>query len=162
VEELGKHARVFISSEGPLPEEFEKYRIKLPAVKMLDLLYYATMYIGEGATMASECAVLGTPAIYFSSLRLGYLEEQEQRYGLVYNYQDTDLQQERVVEKALDLLQRENLKEEWRAKKDRLLSEKIDVTRFVMDFIEHYPRSFQQYKDRIRGEQVSSQMTRCI
>ncbi len=37
------------------------------------LLAYATLFIGEGATMASECAVLGTPAIYVNSLQLGYL-----------------------------------------------------------------------------------------
>ena len=162
VAELGKHARVLISSEGPLPEEFEKYRITLPAVKMLDLLYYASMYIGEGATMASECGVLGTPAIYFNSLRLGYLEEQEQRYGLVYNYRDANLLQERVVEKALDLLRRDNLKEEWRVKRERLLSDKIDVTQFMTDFIEHYPQSFNEYKDTMRSERVASQMPGCI
>ena len=61
--------------------------------------------------MASECGVLGTPAIYFNSLRLGYLEELEQRYGLVYNYRDANLLQERVVEKAL----------EWVDKADRPL-----------------------------------------
>ena len=59
--------------------------MKIPKSKIHDLLYYATMYIGEGASMASEAAVLGTPSIYINPLRLGYLDELEKKYGLVYN-----------------------------------------------------------------------------
>ena len=53
---------------------------------MHDLLYYATMYIGEGATMASEAAILGTPSIYINTLRLSYTDEEEAKYDLLYNY----------------------------------------------------------------------------
>ncbi|OGO23657.1 MAG: hypothetical protein A2144_01450 [Chloroflexi bacterium RBG_16_50_9] len=146
VEELGKYARVFITSEGPLPDEFEKYRITIPAEKILDLLFYASLYIGEGATMASESAVLGTPTIYFNPLSLGYLEEEEERYGLVYNFSNVKSSQGQVVEKALELIRRDNLKEEWRARSKRFLRDKIDVTRFMIDFIENYPESFYKYR----------------
>jgi len=148
VEELGKYARILITSESSLPEEFEKYRITVPPERMHDLLYYATLYIGEGATIASECAVLGTPAIYVNTLRLGYLDEQEKRYGLVYNFSDPETAQTEALEKALELLRRENLEEEWQAKRERLLSDKIDVTEFMVKFIENYPESFNEYKSR--------------
>jgi len=148
VEELGKHARVLITSESALPQEFEKYRITASPEKMLNLLFYAAMYIGEGAPMASECAVLGTPAIYVNTLSLGYLEEQEECYGLVYNYTNPKLTQEQITEKALELLKMDNLKEEWRTRTKRLLKEKIDVTEFMIDIIENYPESFQRYKER--------------
>ena len=36
--------------------------------------------------MASECAVLGVPAIYVSPLGRGYTDDEEQRYGLVHNF----------------------------------------------------------------------------
>lgn len=140
VTELEKYAPVFITSESPLPEEFKKYGITIPPERIHDLLYYATMYIGEGATMASECAALGVPAIYTNPLRLGYLDEQEERYGLIYNLQDA----EQVVQKATQLFQQQDLKQEWARKRKRLLKEKIDVTQFMMDFIENYPQILKQ------------------
>jgi len=148
VKELGKYARVLITSESKLPDEFEKYRITVKASKMHDLLYYALLYVGEGATMASECAVLGTPAIYFNPLKLDYLEEQEKNYGLIISFTDPELSQESVVEKALELVTRDNIKEEWRAKSKKFLNDKIDVTRFMIDFIGNYPRSFYEYQAR--------------
>lgn len=142
VKELEKYARVFITSESPLPEEFKEYGITIPPERIHDLLYYATMYVGEGATMASECAALGVPAIYASTLRLGYLDEEEERYGLVYNLQDT----EQVVQKAIELLQQQDLKQEWVRKRKRLLEDKIDVTQFMVDLIENYPGSLKLYE----------------
>lgn len=140
VTELEKYATVFITSESPLPEEFKNHRLTIPPERIHDLLYYATMYIGEGATMASECATLGVPAIYTNPLRLGYLDEQEEGYGLIYNLQDA----EKVVQKATQLFQQQDLKQEWARKRKRLLKDKIDVTQFMMNFIENYPQSLKQ------------------
>jgi hypothetical protein len=39
------------------------------------------------------------------------------------------------------LLSQENLKEQWKIKRDRLLADKIDVTAFYVWFIENYPES---------------------
>lgn len=142
IKELDKYARVFITSESPLPQEFEKHRLTIPPEKVHDLLYYATMYIGEGATMASECAVLGVPTIYTNALRLGYVDEQEERYGLSYNLQDI----EQVLHKATQLLSQRGLKQEWAHKRERLLADKIGVTSFMVDLIENYPRSLKVYK----------------
>jgi predicted glycosyltransferase len=141
VKEIEKRAQVFITSEKTLTKEFEKYRITIPPEKIHDLLYYATMYIGEGATMASEAAVLGTPAIYVNTLRLGYLDEQEERYGLLYNFSNPKTAQKDVLRKAVEQLEDENLKTRWHNKRAKLLSEKIDVTKFLTDFIENYPES---------------------
>jgi len=146
IKEIEKRAQVFITSEKPLTKEFEKYRITIPPEKIHDLLYYATMYVGEGATMASEAAVLGTPAIYVNTLRLGYLDEQEERYGLVYNFSNPKTAQKDVLTKAIELLEDENLKNKWQRKKEKMLNEKIDVTKFMTEFIEDYPESFKEWK----------------
>jgi len=138
VSRLEPYGRVLITSEVKLDADLEKYRITLHPDKLHDLLYYATLYIGEGATIASECAVLGTPAIYVSTLRLGYLDEQEERYGLVYNFSNPRLAQEQAVAKAIELLQRNNLKEEWQLKREKLLQEKVDVTNFMVELIGNY------------------------
>ena len=146
IKEIEKRAQVFITAEKILAKDFEKYRITIPPEKIHDLLYYATMYIGEGATMASEAAVLGTPAIYVNTLRLGYTDEEEKNYGLVYNFSSPETAQKDALEKAVELLEDRNLKKKWQRKKEKLLNEKIDVTKFMTDFIENYPESFIEYK----------------
>ncbi len=141
VHEFQKYGRVFITSEKPLPEEFEKYRISVSPEKMHDLLYYATRLYGESATMASECAVLGTHAIFCDFAGRGYTDEEERDYGLVYNFKLDESSQERSIEKAVELLQDPALKEKGREKQKRLLNDKIDVTAFMVWFIENYPQS---------------------
>ena len=141
VHEFQKYGRVFITSEKPLPEEFEKYRICVSPEKMHDLLYYATLLYGESSTMASECAVLGTHAIFCDFAGRGYTDEEERDYDLVYNFKLDESSQERSIEKAVELLQDPALKEKGREKQKRLLNDKIDVTAFMVWFIENYPQS---------------------
>ena len=95
--------------------------------------------------MASESAVLGTPAIFVSTSRRGYTNEEESKYDLVYNFSDPKKGQRQALDKAFELLKNENTKEEWREKRKRMLSEKIDVTKFMTEFIENYPESFYEY-----------------
>ncbi|NEW60222.1 DUF354 domain-containing protein [Sulfurovum sp. bin170] len=142
VEELSKKMKVFISSEGELPKKLKPYQIKIPPQKMHDALAFATLFIGEGATMASECAMLGTPSIYINSLNPITIREQES-YGLIFNYRDA----EGVVEKSMELLNQENLKDEFSKRRDKMLSKKIDVTAFTIWFIENYPQSLQITED---------------
>ena len=44
------------------------------------------MVIGESATMASEAACLGIPAIFISNTGRGYTTEQDKKYGLIKHY----------------------------------------------------------------------------
>jgi len=132
IKELGRYGRVIITSESHLPEEFEKYKMPISPTKIHDLLYYATLYIGEGATMASEATVLGTPAIFVSSITAGTLEEQEKRYGLLYSFRNED----EAIKKALDLLKTKELKQQWQKKREIMLKDKIDVTAWIVDLIE--------------------------
>lgn len=143
IEEIKKHAKVFISSEGELPEEFKKYQINIPSERMHDVLAYAKLFIGESGTMASECAVLGTPAIYVNSLPLmGYLKEEKEN-GLLFHFSNSD----GVLDKALELLNIPNLKKEWQNRRQKMLSDKIDVTAFMVWFIENYPDSAKIMKE---------------
>jgi uncharacterized protein len=137
VRELERYGRVLITSEGSLPKELEKYRIKVSPEKLHDLLYYATLYIGEGATVASECAILGTHAIYINTLRLGYCDEEEERYKLVFNFSNPESMEKEAFEKAIELLERPSLRQEGKTKREKLLADKIDVTRFMVDFVEN-------------------------
>lgn len=151
VRELEKYGQVFISSEGRIDKDLEKYRIKVFPEKLHDLLCYASLYIGEGATMATESAILGTPSIYVSSLigTMGNFIELEQKYGLIFNYNDPN----KAINKAVELIQKPNLKKEWKKKREKLLKDKIDVTAFMVWFVENYPESFREMKKNpeVRG-----------
>ena len=135
VQKLENYGRVLITSEGDPGDGLEKYQIKVSPEKMHDLLYYASLYVGEGATMAAESAILGTPAIYVSSLvgTMGNFVELEEKYSLIFNYSSSD----KILDKAIELIQRKDLKQEWGKKKDVLFDDKIDVTEFMLDFIEN-------------------------
>ncbi len=133
IAELQKYARVLISSESPLPEEFEPYRITLPAHKFHHLLYYASLCVTEGSTTATEAAVLGTPAVYVSTLwpKLGCMRELADRYGLLFNLSAAN----EALIKASSLIQTAGLKQEWQAKREKMLNEKIDVTDLLIKLI---------------------------
>ena len=147
VRELEKYGRVLITQEGKIGTDLEKYRIKVSPEKMHDLLYYASLYVGEGATMASEAAVLGTHAVFVNTLRLGYTDEEEEKYNLVYNFADKETMEQEAFDKALELLENNDLKQEGKNKRERLLEDKIDVTAFMCEFVEHYPDSFDKQKE---------------
>jgi len=150
VAELGKAARVFISSEEDLPEPLKKFQLKVPPHRIHDVLAFATLYVGEGATMASECAMLGTPAIYLNPQDVHTIREQEVKYGLVYSFRDI----RGVTGKALELLATPRLKEGHAVRKEKMLSEKVDLTALLAWFIENYPESPSKMKQgsQFQGE----------
>ena len=141
VKALERYGRVFVTSEDKLPREFEKYRIITPPEKIHHLLYYADLFIGESAPMSTESAILGTPAIFVSTSRRGYTDELESKYDMLYTFSDPHNAQEKALEKAIELLEDKDTKKKWQIKRKKLLSEKIDVTKFMTEFIENYPES---------------------
>lgn len=147
IQEFEKYGRVFITSEKSLPQKFEKYRIAVAPEKMHDLLYYATLLYGESATMASECAVLGTHAIFCDFAGRGYTDEEEIKYDLVYNYNLDNESQIESVNKGVQLLQEQDLKVKGRKKRERLLADNIDVTSYMIWFVENYPDSVSTAKE---------------
>jgi len=143
VRRFSRHARVFISAEGELPEDLRPYRIPLPPERLHHALAFAALLYGESATMASECAVLGTPAIYLDDEGRGYTDEEEQRYGLVFNFTESPQDQESSLQRGETLLTTADPREQWQRRRQRLLAETIDVTAFMVWFVENFPRSLE-------------------
>lgn len=140
VKAFSKYAKVFISSEKPLTPELVKYQIKIPFEKMHLVLKEATLFFGEGASMASESAMLGTPAIYVNDLWAGCTNE-ETDAGLLYSFKQDLNSQKLSIDKGIELLQMKNLKDLWEKKLSSFLSDKIDTTAFLVWFVENYPES---------------------
>ena len=141
VKALEQYGRVLITSEGALPSELQQYQIRVSPEKLHDLLYYAMLYVGEGGTMASEAAVLGTHAIYVNSLGLGYIAEENEKYHLISDFSGEACTDETVQTEARRLLQNPDLRKVGKEKGDALVQDKIDVTAFMVWFVENFPDS---------------------
>jgi predicted glycosyltransferase len=131
---LRRHGRVLISSESDLPSDLELYRFSAPAEQIHHFLAFATLLVGESATMASEAAVLGTPAFYIADTGRGYTDELETRYGLVHNYKLGEASL--ALEKIQELLNDEHLDSATKNKQKHMLSERIDVTAWLLGYID--------------------------
>jgi uncharacterized protein len=129
---LNKEIPTFINAEKNLSKELGVYNLKVNPEDMHSLLAYAAIYIGEGATMASEAAILGTPAIYINSLKLGYTNELDRKYKLVYNL-DSDTPLGDIIKRTKKVL-RIN-KGEISKRRNVLLKDKIDVTEFLVNLL---------------------------
>jgi predicted glycosyltransferase len=97
---------------------------------------YAKLFVGESATMASESAILGTPAIFLSPTGRGYSDVQEHKYGLVFNFKESE--QSEALKKAKELSTAPHAKEHWQKKRHRLLKETIDVTDWIVRLVEDF------------------------
>jgi len=82
-----------------------------------------------------QAGILGTPAVRASSLALnmGNFVELMERYKLVYSFYDAN----EALKQAVEFLENDNIKTDWQCRKEKLLADKIDVTRYVIDLIEH-------------------------
>lgn len=123
-------AEVVFTSEEPLPDEYQDRRMTVAPERMHDLLYYADAFVGEGATTAAECAVLGTPAVYVNTLTMGYTRELEEAYGLLYNFDGAD-RHEAAIEQAESILG-EYDDAKWAERRERLLDDVVDVTDVIV------------------------------
>lgn len=150
VKELQKYGKVYISSEDKLPKELEKYQIKIPPSQLHDALFYASLYLGDSQTMATEAALLGTPVIRcntwaYSPREMSNFIELERHYKLLVNLNIKE--QYKAIDKAIKFFKDANLKKEWQKRRQKLFEEKIDVTAFLVWFMTNYPESFKIIKN---------------
>lgn len=130
---LDDHGEVYISSSDELPPSLEPYRLPTPPTLVHDLLYHADCYTGDSGTMATEAAVLGTPAVRVQSFADGAdmsnFVTLESRYGLLRSTADEETALEYVGELVAD----PHAADRWADRRARLLAEKMDVTSFVLE-----------------------------
>lgn len=155
--------RVLITSEAELPAELEQYRTRVPIERMHDVMACAELFIGESSSMASECVVLGTPAIYVDEVGRGYTDE-EAREGLLYMYRpyaDKATWREAVgddkdfilggrkesIEKAIEIASPFFDRAAWRQRHQSWLATKFDCTAWLTWYIENYPQSEKMWRE---------------
>ena len=88
--------------------------------------------------MATEAAVLGTHAIYTDFTGRGYADELEEKFDLVYNFKLDQYSQQKSVLKAIELAKMVDLKAIGKEKRKKLLSEKMNGTKLILEEIKKY------------------------
>ena len=133
---LTGYGRVFITSERPLPDFFEPYRIAIHPAQMHQALAFAKLYIGDSQTMAAEAAVLGVPGIRFNDFigKLSYLNELEEKYGLTVGIPAKF--PEKLLETVQNMLDTPGLKETWAERREIMLNNTEEVTGFWVKTLE--------------------------
>lgn len=134
VDHLSQTGTVIIVSEQSLPAAFDRYLYRGAVAKIHHLMSGLRLFVGESATMASECAVLGVPAIYAAQTGRGYTNEQEQRYGLVRNL--ATLTASAVTTAIDDMLAVDEA--HYQERRQRMLDECEDVAQVVVDLAEEF------------------------
>lgn len=150
VELLAPHGKIYITSERELEPEFEQYRLHINPLDIHHVMAFATLYIGDSQSMANEAAMLGVPSLRFNDFvgekKIGVMEEMENVYGLTYGISSHE--PKKLYAKIEELLAMPNLREEFQKRRQKMLSEKIDVTAFLTWFIENYPQSAIEIKGK--------------
>ena len=137
---LAPYGRIILSAEKPLPPDLQALALRGPRRHMLHLQAFARLFFGESATMAAECAMLGTPAIFLSTSRRGYITELERRYDMVYAFHDPQTGQADALAKACALLGDPATPAVWEAKRQHMLAELIDVSDFIARTVPQFAR----------------------
>lgn len=115
-----------------MPEELRPRLLKTPYELIHHVLAFAQLVFSEGATMASEAAVLGTHALYVNTI----VSRQHARAERALP-SDGLLQRGRgplraAAARAEELLATPGLKEIGLEKQKKLLSEKVDINGYYM------------------------------
>jgi len=136
IEVLKDYGQVLISSERELIKKYEKYKLNINPKDIAHVLYYADMFIGDSQTMNTEAAILGTPAIRFNDFvgKISTMNEIEYSYEMSYGFSTDNF--EGLLNKVRGLVKNNNIKFEWSQKRQKMLSEKIDLNQWMIDFFD--------------------------
>lgn len=126
---------IYITSEAKLPPSLAKYSLPIPKNEIHSALYYASLYIGDSQSMATESALLGTPAFrcnkFVGEHDMNAFIVLEKDLNLLYNFSDWD----KALEKIGEIQDFTELKKEWQAKAKSYYDGKKDINTEIVDII---------------------------
>lgn len=138
---------VYISSEADLEKDISPYKLEIKQSDIHHVLASATLLISDSQSMSVEAAMLGVPSVRFSDFagRINVLEELEHNYQLTFGIPTQ--QPEKLKACIGELLSNKDINKLFQQRRERMLSDKIDVTAFIVWFIENYPESAKIMKE---------------
>lgn len=143
VEAIEPYANIFVTSEKEFPKNLKKYAIRINPADMHHYMRQADLFIGESGSMATEASYLGTHSIVLNSAshNFGVFEwfSKFKTFHIAKDFED-------VLETTIHLLNNKNLKVEAKIESTLIQKESINLTEFIVWFIENYPKSIRIIK----------------
>lgn len=150
---LKNYGQVYISAERELSDELEKYRLQIEPHQLKDILSQAKAYIGDSQTMSSEAAILGVPSFRFNDFvgKIGVMDEKDDVYKLSKSYKTTEFS---ILLKDLESsLKGDEFSLQIKENQKRMLTEKVDLTSFMIWLFENFPQSLDKIKNNPKYQQ---------
>lgn len=138
IEELQMFGPVFVSSESKLPDDLAGFELDIPPSQMHSLVSFASLLIGESATMAAEAAALGVPAAYIDNVGRGFTDYLEYEFGLVKTFPESAEGVSRATEWAAAQLTRDSAERGHEPSHERLLRTNPDLPKYLAEKIMHH------------------------
>ncbi len=138
---LGHYGKVYISAERELSAELEEFRLKIEPHQLKDVLSQAKVYIGDSQTMSSEAAVMGVPSFRLNDFvgKIGVMDEKDDVYKLSKSYKTTEFSE--LLKDLESSLKGDDFSLKIKENQKKMLSEKVDLTSFMIWLLENYPDS---------------------
>ena len=136
-----KGYRVYVSAESDLDSSLNENGLRIKYTDIHHIMAFASLLVSDSQSMSMEAAMLGLPSVRFSDFagRISVLENLESQYGLTFGIPASE--PERLIAKVSELMAMPDLESEFKIRRNKMLSDKIDVTAFLTWFLENYPQS---------------------
>lgn len=152
---LERMGDVFITSEKPLSEKWEKYRICISPDKMHDFMSRAMVVVGDSQTMISEAATMGVPAFKCNSFAgaLSVPNMLEREFGLCFSFKPNqfDLMMQHIVQVCDDRIFHEKMIHGAQ----RFRKEKINTSTLMIRCVEDWELDFRRMSEYKSEEWLS-------
>jgi predicted glycosyltransferase len=136
-----------ISAEGEINKRYAPLLLTIKARDMHSVLGYAKLLICDSQSMSVEASMLGVPSLRYSSFsgRISVLEELELRFGLTFGF---PISESKALLLQLDnILRMDDFEAVFQDRRQKMLSEKINVSDFLFWFFTNYPKSIATMKN---------------
>lgn len=150
---LKSYGQIYISAERELSTELEKYRLKIEPYQLKDILSQAKAYVGDSQTMSSEAAILGVPSFRFNDFvgKIGVMDEKDDVYKLSKSYKTSEF--DLLLKDLESSLKGDEFSNKIKENQEKMLSEKVDLTSFMIWLLENFPDSINTINERPNYQQ---------
>lgn len=137
--------KVIINTEYSLPPKYEHQCLNFEPANIHHVLYFADLFISDSQSMSVEASMLGVPSIRYSSFagKISVLNELEYKYELTHSIQPPA--EDKLLSLIETLINIKRLKREYQLKREKMLNEKVDVTKLFTELIDRYPESLEDF-----------------
>lgn len=134
INEVVPYLTIIISAERTLNKRYESMMFKGDAQDLLDLIHFASFFIGDSASMASEAAVLGTPNILINKLgkKCG-VNRQLKDFGLQHYFDNFN----EASGMLREFIQNKDIKHDTQLKRSKFISGCDDFNEFMIRTIKN-------------------------